>query len=316
MEMRRRWPNARGTRQEVSTAGFDPALALIYGNPNNTPTGPGLIIPQTVPPSGQRYLFLLASFQLNAGEMARLIGIRQYLSIATLQINTFDNPEDNYSYPLELPVTSPMWHFTDANVSWHLRRYTSSPQWRWNANNKQNLTYKNSNSPTLLYVRAPGQFGGYIPPANGRPPGTVVVPDLGSFQDLRFPWQMDKAGDRTLDVELQGPATFGFFASVLQTNPDTRPTLTLPGTLPGGTTSAFPPEELFIQNFPTSYYYRIAGSLIFETPAFFEDDDRPTWCSPGESVPVPITQLPPPARGGGGQHPPRSGRPPGGRKGS
>lgn len=283
---RAQWPGRkRGTRQEVSTAGFDPALALIYGNPYGAPTGPGLIIPRVVPASGQRYLFLLASFALDIEEIVRLVGIRQYLSIAAFPAT--GSGATGYDYVLEQPVTSPMWHFSDANVSWHLRRYSEQPTLNNNPFNQQNLTYRTSNSPTLLYQNAPSQPGGYTAPAGGRPPGTVLVPDLGAFQDLRFPWQQDKAGDRTLDHEVRGPGTYGLFASVQQTNPTTRPVLTLPGTLPGGTTSAFPPEELFIQNFPLSWYYRIAGSLIFETTPYFQDNDRPTWCSPGTIVQVP-----------------------------
>lgn len=303
---RSKWPSgARGTRQEVSTAGYDPALGLIYGNPNQSPTGPGLIVPQTVPASGDRYLFVLAAFQLNAGEIARIVGIRQYLSIAAFPFTSGGDagPAFDYRYVLEQPVTSPMWHFSDANVSWHLRRYTSQPQPRFNPNNQQNVAYKTSIQPALLYVSPPKL--GYSAPAGGRPPGTVLVPDLGSFQDIRFPWQNDKAWDRTLDVEVEGPATFAFYASVAQTNPDTRPVMTLPGTLPGGTSTAFVPEELFIQNFPTSYYYRIAGSLIYETPSFYEDDDRPTWCRPGVDGPLPVRKggAPPPRSGGDGNRP-------------
>jgi len=285
-----KWPGKqRGTRQEVSTSGFDPALALIYGNPKNTPTGPGLIIPQAVPASGQRYLFQLSTFALNAGEIARIVGIRQYLSIAALP--TTGSGATGYQYVLELPVTSVFWHFSDANVSWHLRRFSAQPTLKRNTTNQQNLTYKTSNSPTLLYVSPPSD--GYTAPAGGRPPGTVLVPDLGSFQDLRFPWQSDRAWDLGVDIEVEGPATFGLFASVQQTNPSTRPVLTLPGSLPGGTSGgSFSPEDLFILNFPTSYYHRIAGSLIFETPSYYDDDDRPTWCSPGSRVQVPRSRAP------------------------
>ena len=259
--MKKRWPFQRGSRFETSTAGFDPALALVQGNPYGTPTGPGLIIPQAAGTSYlTRYLFLLATYTFNPGEIARIRGMRQLLTIAAFPATGSGNA--GYLYPLELPVTTPTWHFSDANVSWHLRRMDPQPNVSSNAYNGPNLAYRMSSSPALLFERAQAESGGYLPPYGGRPPGNICVPDLGAFQDIRFPWKSDRAWDR-LDVEIEGPGTFALFASVQQTNPNSRAVLTLPGSLPGGTTSAFPPEELFIQNFPQSWYYRIGRSLIF-----------------------------------------------------
>jgi hypothetical protein len=262
----------RGSRFEVSTQGRDPALALIKGNPYGTVTGPGLIIPATPPAtntSSNRYLFLLAQWQVNVGELVRLVGIRQYLTLGAL-VPQVEFEETVYNYVAELPITSATWHLADANVSWHLRRVDLQPNLNQSPFNKPNYMFRQPVTPALMFENDFTQAGGYKPPFGGRPPGNTLVSDLGSFQDIRFPWQSNQAWDQ-LDVEVRGPCMVALFASVQQSTPGTRPTLSLPeGYIAGG----LPPEEVFLQNFPSAVYYRIAGSLIFERPGFYADESN------------------------------------------
>jgi hypothetical protein len=264
----RKW-SKRGSRFEVSTVGRDPALALIKGNPYGTVTGPGLIIP-SVPAATNiptnRYLFLLSMWQFNDGDIGRLVGIRQYLTLGALVPNSAgeDSP---YDYIVEQPVVTPSWHLSDATVSWHLRRLSKQPNYTSSPFNGPNYCFRQSLSPALLFENDFSEASGYVPPFGGAPPGNILVPDLGAFQDLRFPWQSDQAWDR-LDVEIEGPCMVGLFASVQQSTPASRPTLVLPTPyVPGG----LPPEEIFLQNFPQAVYRRIAGSLIFEHPSYYEE---------------------------------------------
>lgn len=269
----------RGTRWETSTAGRDPALALIQGNPYGTATGPGLIVPATPPTVNtyrNRYLFMLAAWQFNAGEISRIVGMRQYVTIGAQVDAGLTNPLLDYQYPLELPITTPMWHFSDANISWHLRRVDPSPNANMSVFNRPNLRFRLTESPALLFEKSPAEVGGYVPPYGGRPPGNVVVTDLGAFQDIRFKWDDDHAWE-SIDAEIEGPCMVALFASVQQTSPGTRPTLRLPVPFLGG---SLPPEEAFLQDFPNAVYYRIAGSLIFEQENLFEEDDEQPWCSP------------------------------------
>lgn len=224
----------------------------------------GLPVPQNQPTNpANRYLFLLASAQFEAGQVARLVGMRQYLTIGQ---GVAGAGADAATYPIERPVVTPSWRFPDGNVSWLLRRYDIRPNSNANEFNRSGQSYLMSGTPSLLYVNSPQQIGGYSPPT---PPGNVVMPDLGNFHDIRFPWADDHAWD-SLDIEIKGPCTIGFFASILQTNPATRPTLNLTQPPPGGY-ECIPPEEAFILNFTGSAYTRVAGALIFEQQAMLED---------------------------------------------
>lgn len=259
--------DGRGSRHEVSTASRDPSLQLVKGDPYGTLTFMGLPVPPTPPTTASnRYLFLLASAQFNMNHVARLVGIRQFVTIGAL----VPNDEQGTIYPIERPIVTPNWHFSDANISWHLRRYELQPNANFSEFNRSGTSFKNSSTPSLLFVKSPLEVGGYVPPL---PPGNVVVPDLGNFHDIRFPWEDDHAWD-SLDIEIEGPCTIGLFASVQQTVPATRATLALPSPLPGGI-DCLDPEDAFILNFPLSVYKRVAGALIFEDVPFLEDLSNP-----------------------------------------
>jgi hypothetical protein len=283
----------RGSRYEISSVGFDTSLQGVGGDPDNSGYAVGIRVPSAPTISTpNRYFFMLARTRLNAFCKAHLIGIRQMVTIGTL-ISNGGTPPANY--PLEKEVQSPFWKFTDGNVSWHLRRIPPTHQQQANIYNAEGLSYLDSQTPSLLYLNAPTEAGGYIAP--NKIPGVPLVAQLGTFYDLRWNWRDDHAFF-SLDAEIQGPCDIALFASVRQTNPETRTALVLPGSLPAGTDS-IPQEDAFVVNFPTSIYWRIAGALLFQEEEFYPEPRENLECYGVNDGPRPVDR---------GTHPHRNGR--------
>lgn len=202
---------------------------------------------------------LLASRKFTYGESARLVGMRQRVLIGG--VISADGSDASNIY---MPQTTPEWHFSDANISWHLRRVPLEDIYNYNVFNDSELMFRTADTASLLYENAPLQTGGYAPPNGGQPPGDVVIPEFGNFHDLRFPWVNDNAW-KSLDIEIQGPCAINLYASIQQTNPSTRPVL--PPGLTAAQLALLPPEDQFVYTFAPFgiVYTRIAGSLIFET---------------------------------------------------
>lgn len=286
----------RGTRFEISTNTRDPSLQLVFADPQGSLTQLGLSIPSAIPTRGarasqNRYLALLSKTKFAVGESARLVGMRQRVLIG----ETVGATGSATGYPVYTQVSTPDWHFSDGNVSWHLRRIALEQLYTGNPNNSAEMQFLTSDTPSILFQDSPLSVGGYSAPNGGYPPGNVLIPDLSDFHDIRFPWQDDHAWD-SLDIEIQGPCIIALYASIMQTNPSTRATLTLPE---GASVDVLLPEEQWLQSFPQSIYTRIAGSLIFEQanllPAnrdLVECDPDPGWKSPGVRLP-PAPSAPP-----------------------
>jgi hypothetical protein len=282
----------RGIRYEVSTSGFDPALQGVWSDPYSGVYNVGLIIPQVLPivrDPQHRLLFILATIRLNAYRKVRLVGIRQLLTIAALIPRSGEIPPPPYI--LEKQVVTPYWHFTDADVSWHVMRVPPGNNPKNNPKNSDGVAFRYATGSALLFEKNPNNQS-YQPPNGGRPLGSPVSPSLGNLHDIRFPWVDDHAQD-SCDVEIEGPCDVVFYASVQQTNPLTRATIPTGLTFPFGTDN-FPTEEAFIGNFaeqdpaiPT-IYWRIGGSLIFEDcsmipwPRGLIEDDRMEWIAPNK----------------------------------
>jgi hypothetical protein len=248
----------RGRRFEVSTYGFDADLQLLSSDPYGGAASLGLAVPATLPTDpAQRYLFLLAQAEFGPNVKGRVVGLRQYL-----EIGTYVDNQGGCSYPLSLEVTSPRWRFIDGNVSWHLTRVDPTLYRNEHPNDAEGLQFADSTTPALIFQVPPADYHG---PNGGRPYGTAVDPQLSCFYDLRYPWNNDDA--QYLDDEFEGPCRIAFWASVLQTDPNARCTLALPGNV---TTLMIPPEDAFVVNFPNSVYTRVAGSIIFETENMIE----------------------------------------------
>lgn len=296
----------RSTRFEQSTAGFDPAFQGIGSDPYGGSSNVGLRVEPFPPPTNTpqtRYLYLLSAIGVNAGERLHIVGLRQMLTIgATVGTG---------NYILEQQVTTPYWHFSDANVSWHLMRIPPNKLAIENAFNSVDKMHGYGRSPSLLFQKAPSEGGGYKPPYGGRPPGEPLTDSLGCFYDIRFPWVDDHAWD-SMDVEVEGPCDIALFASVQQTSPDTRTILDIPD---AGCIPCIPCEDTFVAQFDNARYWRVAGSIIFEKVNMIPedralvDDSTGEWCDPtnrgqgganGSQEPPPGGIAPP---SGGGNSP-------------
>lgn len=242
---------------EVSTGGPDPSFQLQGSDPFASMTATGLMIP-TAPTTSprNRYLFALCGAAFPPGSRGRVRGIRQLLTIGGQTYVSAPNdpplpPTITDRYNVEFNVTTPTWRFSDGSVSWHLMRV---PNLRPKSNvlNAPGLLYRNAVQNALLYeTLAP-----YVAPYGGRPPGQALVPSLSNWHDMRYPWQ----AWGIVDAPFEGPCQIILFASVWQTNPDTRATFT------GDGPSYLPPEEGFLWGSQVNaiQYKRIAGSLIFD----------------------------------------------------
>lgn len=193
-------------------------------------------------------MFLLCMARFNAGERARLVGFRQMLTIGAPQ----SQPASSNSYILEQQVLTPFWHFQDATVNWQIRRVKPFVQQTANLLNSASNTFRYSTSPSVLFETA------LKPPYGGQAPGDPLV-EYGSFYDLRNNW----IEPTHTDIPIEGPCDIAFFASVRQTNVETRVVFPPLDANPANTNNAIPPEDVFTFNF-TAIYWRIAGALIFE----------------------------------------------------
>jgi hypothetical protein len=300
----------RGIRYEVSTSGFDPALQGVWSDPYSGVYGVGLVVPQVLPivrDPQHRLLFELAFLRIGAGRKVRLVGIRQLLTIAALlpqpSVETTPPP-----YIFEKQVTTPFWHFTDATVSWHVMRVPPGNNPKYNKANADGVAYRYATGSALLFEKNPNSPS-YQPPNGGRPLGSPVSPSLGNMHDIRWPWVADHAQD-CMNVEIEGPCDIVFYASMQQTDPNSRTTTPITGlTFPLGTDN-LPTEAAFVGNFENEAtpvpvtYWRIGGSMIFEDCAMFPwpreliEDDPMEWIAPNKRRgAVKEGSLKPPPRG-------------------
>lgn len=289
-------------RFEIYSSGFDEFLQLQGGDGYGGSSSIGLRVPflptpalggggggssafgSNSTPLDQRYLFLLASFNLAEGAKARIVGFRQLLTIGS---KILPSPFSAGSVPafVELEVTSASWPgFMDArSPSWHLRVIDPDqmPKTRLLGTaaqaNMRNFSFRFSQGPALLYEQATTptplyvNLTAYTPPNRGRPWGTAINADLGTFYDLKTPWRTHGAWT-SLDIPVQGPATVAFFASLRQTAPSTQFIVPSPTTL---FVNGLAPEDQFVKNFaqgnaPMGFtfsgaqWWRVGGALVVE----------------------------------------------------
>jgi hypothetical protein len=255
---------ARRKRFEIASAGIDEELQFVGGDPYGGVSSVGLRVPPLPSPLGVptgRYLFNLASFTLAEAEQARIIGMRLFWTLGLKAGN---------GRFIEQLVTSPFFKLPDGNVSWHMHTWGPGqiPIPTRGPNNLDNFKFLMSDTPALLYKAAgistlPGFYIGiptYTAPNGGRPWGTPLTSEQGTFYDLRAPWNAAGAW-RATDIPLEGAGGYGIFASVAQTNASTRLPVVPPATFfPNGLSD----EEQFLLNFPTAIIWRVAASLIVE----------------------------------------------------
>lgn len=286
---------------EVSTAGVDEALQGLTSDPWVSPTASnvGLRIPSLVNSSSTRYVFQLATRQLNG--RTRLRGMRTLVTIGTNATPGGDDPDTEV--PIEVPVTTPGFHFSDGNVSFHLvvEPNTRTLIQRGSADSASSALQE-ADGPAFIYGPGTTWTAGFFDPLSGAPlyynqglasyapPQDVParwasIGSLGCFYDCsRFPWDAANAWN-SLDIPLEENhnARISLYATVLQTDGG--------GAIPSvssGAVAGLPPEQRFLQGGGTDarwgngvYYWRVAGSLIFE--------DEDSSCVPG----VPVTPFGP-----------------------
>lgn len=238
-------------------ASFDEDYVGIGSSPYNDPASSRIMVPAgAVPSGGTRWLLRLATEVVGYYEVKRLRGIRQAVGIGELIVGT--DPEAPSLYVAEVDQTSPFWHFSDGNISWHLRILRAP------------TTGVRGTRPTLPGLQ-PDYTGGtdtvrlvdvnpaLNAPARGIPPGWPLGP-LGTWRDLRWPWVGHGAMD-SIDITIAGPAVIALYASVKQTDPQTRQTRVFTD----AQAATLPPEEQFIRQFPNARYRHVSGALIVET---------------------------------------------------
>lgn len=252
-ESDRRWRQRHTVIEVASAAANTDKLAI-----GSTPwlgdyAGTALEVPLAAT-SGQanRYLFRLCGIAIPYGSCIRIVGVRQ---LATVRAG-FQAEEGGNTYFVEREIVSPLWSFIDGNISWHMRWQTKRMhRYAWDPAGQVAGTSRNLNGrdSALLYRST---LVPYTVPGQGLPPGRDV-PYLGTWRDMRYPWD---SPSWDLNTVVAGPGTVVFYASVHQTNPDTRfrfPPIADPG--------ALRPEDRFLQAYPLNAVYgHVGGAFTVE----------------------------------------------------
>ena len=276
-------------RFELATTGADEGLQGLTSDPfptKGTPVWTGLRIPTLVNTPTTRYLFLLDTRPFSARN-GMVLGIAQGLEIG-MDLGPQLSLPAGQQRPVSFPVISPTFRFSDgANVSWHLvkepmnRRVIHRP-----GTDTQSFAFQTSDTPALLYqtftaanvtptgapVNYPLDLTAYSPPLY--PIDWQGIGGLETLHDIRYPWQLGSTAWHSLEETVEQGWRVSLYASVLQTNPATRPGIVLgTGIATNGTAVGLPPEEAFIQAFtftaveePTQgpIFWRVYGRILFE----------------------------------------------------
>jgi hypothetical protein len=266
----------RGTfnqgRYELVSNGPNSEFDFIGSDPYTTHDYTGLVVPAT--PSSAignaRYLFLLARASFRTGEQspehcgARLVGIRQYADLVariparTGPLNPDSGPPAGSTVSFHKEITSPLWHPSDGNISWHVMIINTVTRDTRNPANSDGFIYQDARSPTLLYQTA----APYSPPNGGRPWGQPLAASLGNIHELRYPWRAFN-NEYALDIPIPTPCDVVFFASVRQNDPTLNPAFA--DDVNCAAFSALSDEDQFMVGYNEFVQYgTIAGSLVFD----------------------------------------------------
>lgn len=232
---------------EIASAASDEDATAVGTTPwSGDRSSTGLHIPPA-PTTAQtnRYLFRLCGVEIPVGYSILIKGLRQ---VATLRSTEEINGQPRI---LEREIVSPLWRFQDGNISWHLRLQTQ--QFAPTVFDPAQIAGTSPDMRALdsgLLYRPP--LVPYVALGAGQPPG-VSVGDLGTWRDIRYPWDESKW---TLSELVRGPGAVVFYASVHQPDPANRPQYP--------TVRGLRPEDQFLGNFPNAIYGHIGGSMIFE----------------------------------------------------
>jgi hypothetical protein len=239
---------------DLGTASYDPSKVGVGSTPWRDASSSRIFIPPASIPTGSaRYLFRLAAITVPNYATCRVRGLRQAVQIGSV-LQTREPPS---AYPVDIDVISPFWSFVDGNVSWHLRfvpgAVLTQVPYIGRSTPLASTDYTGIQPTQLISLDGSPAAGG-VPP--GRPIG-----GLGTFRDIRWNWSVGEIA--TLDFEVQGGGVLGFYASVKQTNPQSRQQLG-PLLPPGFNTSVLSREDQFVLANPNAIYRYISGAIVCE----------------------------------------------------
>lgn len=211
----------------------------------------------------KRYLIRLAGVDVPSTRAIRLVSLRQMI-----ELRSETEEEDETISVAKIQQVSPFWHFTDGNVSWHLRWETNRYARRRSSASQQPGTSPEFFGLGAALIYQVNLADSYTPLNAGIPPG-AGVDSLGTWHDIRFPWHNSQP---QISSVLYGPGRLVFYASVKQTRPDTRPAI------PSVDPSVLSPEDRFVLAFPNAQYGRVGGAITVEL--FPECPQVPPRCRP------------------------------------
>jgi len=251
-----------GYRQERAGYGSSAMLGDAYQ--------PLLPVPDFIPTTGSRFLFRLCAAQVAPNEEARVVSykltslIGQRTDVRILPPNT-----DQWTYLVEREVVSPFWSFVDGNVTWYFRsvpvdgtQLAKDPLWPPSVDRELSGL-----SPALLALTYDPTLRLYTPPGGGGPPPGSSIAGLDTIREQPGVWTSPLPAEDFV----KGPCVITMFASVLQTDPNTRPYLPLanyPNPI-GGLSQGLRPEDQFLLSWgepPTNrvQYTAVAGAFRVE----------------------------------------------------
>lgn len=267
----------------VSTAATDARRTLVGSSPVlGDATATGIVLPPfaTSHQSG-RTMVRLATVDVPDRHVARVLDIGQLLTLAACwavdpeQLPATDpipQGAESMAFPsfhAERPVVTPWWSFSDGNVSWHLRVFSTTRM----QSDIDSSTATDGFSPGLYGTGGPAimyrpdspplpfPVSAIVPPGDGALPG-VPFGDLGVWRDTRYHWDRDCSA-QVPDLVAKGPCVIAMYASVHQTNPALR--LRPAAWMDPAMVQSLVPEDQFLISFPnTARYYRIAGRMTVD----------------------------------------------------
>lgn len=250
---------------DQSSAAFDPDNEGVGSTYLNDPAASRIFIPEAPTGRNARYLVRLAAIAVESYQKIRINGIRQAIGIGCMLRGT-NGDDEPIQYPLEMDQISPFWRFTDGNVAWGLRVLpgppaTHGPRQRGVGVGPGEGTDYASGTDSCRLVNINPTLNA---PANGYFPGKPAG-SLGLFRDLRYFWRA-QGGIYSIDYEVEGPCIVGLYASIKQTDPETRQSLIslVPNDYIPPT-----PEDAFVldlerRQLPPARYRHISGAIIAE----------------------------------------------------
>lgn len=251
-----RWSDTRHHHVvEIATRRYDPDVTGLGSSPFLGDMGrPGIRVPTIGSTQTTRYLFRLCGVEIPAKAGIIIRGLRQYATIR------YQEEANQIPVIVERPIVTPSWTFRDANISWHLRMQPNqfAPQ-VFDAGQLPATSPEMRGLDAALLYNPP--LLPYVPPGAGHPPGAAIG-DLGTWTDMRFPWQET---NWTMSHYVRGPGAVVMYCSVFQRE------IVDPPIHPNG--AGLVPEDRFLARFASLqapgatrgvFYGRVAGSLIFE----------------------------------------------------